>query len=366
MGMRISFVLDCFGGGGKERRCLQLIQGLNKKGYYDILVVIINDDVAYNELYDTTADVRIIDRKNRGLSFLRTLKEVKFLFKSFKPDIVQTWGGISTLIPIVLKPLFKYYLLGAYVADANSPKRLSIHSIYPIFCNKIIGNSKMGLDAYRIPPKKAILIYNGFNEKRLECVIDIIEKKRSLEITTQYVVAMIASFSKNKDWDCYLNAAKLIINKRQDITFLAIGTGEMWNHFNRILTESECNNIKMLGRRDDVDELLQICDLTVLTSNHGEGISNSILESMAFGVPVIATNKGGTPEIVNDGKNGSLLQENDSDVLAGMIINLLNNKAKLKSMSEKAAETIRTHFMLNLMTQKYIDLYNSVCNMGDR
>lgn len=364
--MKISFVLDTFGGGGKERRCLQLIQGLNKQGYNDILVVIINDDVAYRELYNTTADVRIIDRKRRGLSIFKTVKEVKLLFKIFKPDIVQTWGGISTLIPILLKPLFGYNLIGAYVADADSPRRVSLESIYPIFCDKVVGNSKIGLDEYRVPSKKAILIYNGFNEKRLECKIDKFEKKQSLKISTQYVVAMIASFGKNKDWNCYLNAAKLIIKKRHDITFLAVGAGVMWNQINRTLTESERDKIKMLGRRDDVDELLQICDLTVLASNHGEGISNSILESMAFGVPVIATNKGGTPEIVNSGENGLLLQENDPDVFADKIINLLNNKEDLQAMRYKAAETIRMHFMLSVMTQKYIDLYKSICKIGNR
>ena len=171
---------------------------------------------------------------------------------------------------------------------------------------------------------------------------------------------MIASFSKYKDWNCYLNAAKLIIQKRKDITFLAVGTGEMWNQYNQSITELERKNIIMLGRRDDVDELLQICDLTVLTSNHGEGISNSILESMAFGVPVIATNKGGTPEIVDDGKNGLLLQENKPDVLADKIIKLINNREELLAMCEKAAETIRTQFMLSVMTQRYIDLYKSV------
>lgn len=82
---------------------------------------------------------------------------------------------------------------------------------------------------------------------------------------------------------------------------------------------------------------------------------------MTFGVPVIATNKGGTLEIVNEGKNGLLLQENNPDELADKIINLINNKEKLQAMSEKAAETIRTHFMLSVMTQRYIDLYKLVC-----
>ena len=357
--MKISFVLDTFGGGGKERRCLQLIQGLNKQGYYDIQVIIINDDAAYSEIYDTSAQIHIIDRKNKELSLFETCKYVKKLFKSFNPDIVQTWGGISTLIPVLLKPFFKYKLIGAYVADADSPKILSLDGLYPWYCDKIVGNSKVGLEAYRIPHSKRILIYNGFNEKRLECKIEKEGVKKSLGIDTDYVVAMIATFWSNKDWGCYLQAAKSIVKKRNDITFLAIGGGPTWEAHNAMVEDDERSRIKMLGRRSDVDELIQICNVTVLVSLHGEGISNSILESMAWGVPVIATNSGGTPEIISDGETGLLLDENRVELLEIKLLSLLDNKELLKSMSIKATAKVKSDFMLSVMTQRYINLYES-------
>lgn len=358
--MKISFVLDTFGGGGKERRCLQLVQGLNKRGYNDLQVIIINNDVAYPELYNTKSEITIIDRKNRGLSFFQTCREVMTLFKEFKPDIVQTWGGISTLIPIILKPFFKYKLIGAYVADANKIGRWSLNACYPYFCDKVIGNSKIGLDAYRVPIKKGLVVYNGFNEKRLDKVINKPKKKEELGISTPYVVAMVATFGPNKDWWCYLNAAKQIMKNRKDITFLGVGNGPMWEEMNQAISEEERKQIKLLGRRDDIDELLQICDMTVLTSNHGEGVSNSIMESMAWGVPAIATNSGGTPEIITDGWNGVLLNSNDSELLSDIIIKLLDNSEKLGVFSRNAVKTVQEKFLLERMTELYMNLYKSL------
>lgn len=357
--MRISYILDTFGGGGKERRCLQLIQGLNEFGYDDIQVIIINNDVAYQELYNTTASVNIIDRKTKGLSFFATCSRVKKLIKEFNPDIVQTWGGLSTLIPCLLKPFYGYTLIGAYVADADGPAKISLDSVYPKVCDKVVGNSQVGLNAYRIPHSKAVLIYNGFNEKRFENKIEKEVKKQSLRIDTPYIVAMIASFWSNKDWACYLNAAKNIVAKRKDITFLAIGDGPTRDANNQLVTSEERNNIQFLGRRSDIDEILQVCDATVLTSLHGEGVSNSILESMAWGVPVIATNSGGTPEIIEDGFNGILLDKNDADILSSKIESILDDTPKRREICVQANNTVCSRFLLKKMTENYVKLYQS-------
>ena len=74
--MRITYILDSFGGGGKERRCLQLIQGLNRRGINDIQVIIIDNRISYPELYDTTAKIEIIGRKEKGLGQFQTVRIV--------------------------------------------------------------------------------------------------------------------------------------------------------------------------------------------------------------------------------------------------------------------------------------------------
>ena len=357
--MRVTFVLDTFRGGGKERRCLQVIQGLNRKGVTDIQVVIVNNDVAYKELFETTAVVEIIDRKNLGLNQIQTAKRLFQLLKGYQPDIVQVWGLMSAGVVLMVKPFLKFRFIASYVADADTPQGINgfINRWCNLTCDKIVSNSKVGLVAYNTPKPKGVVIYNGFNESRFGNKIDKSLKKGQLEINTPFVVAMVATFWQTKDWQCYIDTAKQIIKQRKDITFLAVGKGPQWEYYNSQIEKEERLWIRMLGRRDDVDELLQICDLTVLTSNHGEGVSNSIMESMAWGVPVVASNSGGTPEIIEDNVNGKLIDEQTPERVGTLISELIDQPTKLAQMGINAYNTVQERFLLHRMTDDYLDLY---------
>lgn len=363
--MRITYVLDTFKGGGKERRCLQVIQGLNRAGVTDIQVIIVNNDIAYKELYDTTAKIEIIDRKNQKLSQIQTAKKLFRLLKKFKPDIVQTWGMMSAGVVLLVKPFLRFKFLASYVADNYTPHGLNgmINKVCNHVCVRIISNSKAGIKAYNTPSSKAVLIYNGFNEERFHNTTVVDKKKEMLGIATKYVVAMVASFWRTKDWQCYIDAAKEVVKQRHDITFLAVGQGPQWDYYNNQITDDERTYIKMTGRRDDIDEIYQICDLTVLTSSNGEGVSNSIMESMAWGVPVIATNSGGTPEIIVDGENGRLINVQTAERVAAMVTELLDDPALLMQMKDKASLTVKEKFLLQRMTSEYIELYKKIENV---
>jgi len=361
--MRITFVLDAFEGGGKERRCLQIIQGLNRTGINDIQVVLVNNGIAYKELYETSAIIEIIDRKNKGLNQLQTAKALNKLIKDYSPDIVQVWGLMSAGFLLLILPLLNSRFIASYVADADSPKGTFriINAICNLVCDKVISNSKAGLIAYGTPLSKAVVIYNGFNENRFDHRIDKQSKKNELGINTPFVVSMVAVFRQEKDWQCYFDTAKIIVSQRTDITFLAVGKGPLWECFTNQISDNQRKYIRMLGRRDDVDEIYQISDLTVLLSNHGEGVSNSIMESMAWGVPVIATNNGGTPEIIKDNRTGRLINEQNPDVVSDMITSLIDDPAGLAQMGNNAADTVRRNFLLQRMTDDYVNLYNEIC-----
>lgn len=360
--MRISFILDTFGGGGKERRCLQLIQGLNRVGYNDIQVVIINDTVTYEELYKTTAQIIILDRKNKGLNRTQTAKALYKVLKSYRPKVVQAWGIMSAGVVLLVKPFMNFTFIVSYVADADVPfgTNALINRVCNVVCDKVVSNSKAGFKAYNTPSSKSVLIYNGFNEKRFENVVDKVRKRDELGVTTKYAIAMVAAFWQTKDWQCFIDTAKMMIQQRQDITFLGVGKGPQWNFYYNQIDEDERKLIKLLGRRDDVDEIYQVCDLSVLTSLHGEGVSNSIMESMAWGVPVIATNNGGTPEIIEDDVNGKMINKQTPYEVGALITSLLEQPETLSQMSKNAYNTIQEKFLLQKMTADYLNLYKKL------
>ena len=159
--MKITFVLDTFGGGGKERRCLQLIQGLNIRGYNDIQVIIINNDIAYSQLFETKISLHIIDRKNKKLNFFNTIIEIYKLINNHNPEIVQVWGIFSSSYISIIRYIKKFKYVCCYVADCNRPQFMSFNKLL-IFASiiksdHIVGNSIAGLDAYNIPLKRRIL-----------------------------------------------------------------------------------------------------------------------------------------------------------------------------------------------------------------
>ena len=364
--MKISYILDTFRGGGKERRCLQLIQGLNKAGYKDIQVIIVNNDIEYKELYECACELIIMDRKNRKLGFFETRKELKKHINSFSPDVVQAWGMMSALFIMTAFPLMKFKFICSYIGSIINPIFPStlwfINNLCKIRSKVIIANTQAGIKAFGIPQKKAKVIYNGFNEKRFYNITDVEKKKEELRIDTKHVVTMVASFSSNKDYECYIKAAKILVSKRDDITFLAVGNGSLWEQMNSLLNEKEKKRIRLLGRRNDIDELFQICTLNVLCSNvkTKEGLSNSIMESMAFGIPALATEGGGTPEIIQDKQNGYIIKVQTPEKVAEDIANILGNENELKEVSIKARETIQEKFLLSRMTDDFIRLYKSL------
>lgn len=361
--MRITHIVDTFFGGGKERRCLQLIQGLNKEGYNDIQFIIINDGISYKGLEECNCKITVLDRKRRGLSTFSTLKELYRLINDFHPEVVQTWGFISSFLVAFIRPLIKFRFIASYVADVIKPPTISkwmSNAICKLTCSCIVGNSKAGLIAYGIPKSKAQLVYNGFNEERFKVKVDKSEKKHSLGISTKFVVAMFATFSRYKDYETYIEAAKLILSNSKEYTFLAVGSGPLWDEMKNKISTEESSFIRLLGHREDVDELLQICDLTILCTNPNinEGLSNSIMESMAFGVPVLATNGGGTPEIIEDGYNGYLIKEQTPIGVAKQFTNIMNDQEALQRSSINARNTIQEKFLLKRMTSDFIKLYS--------
>ncbi|MRT91928.1 glycosyltransferase family 4 protein [Ancylomarina sp. 16SWW S1-10-2] len=366
--MKITFVLDTFGGGGKERRCLQLIQGLNRRGYKDIQIIIVNNNVAYRELYEADISLHIIDRKNKGLNVLQTYLSIYRLLKNFNPDIVQGWGFLSVFHLNIIRCFIGFKYIGAYVADCNKPAFFSINRLV-VFLNTlladcIIGNSNAGIEAYGIPKQKSKVIYNGFNEERYKNSCKNKEAfKNELKVNNDFIVSMIARLDNDKDYNTFIQTAKRILTEKRNIVFLVVGDGPNLLSLQKMVTEKESKFIRFLGFRSDIEEILRITNVTVLCTNpklHKEGVSNSILESMAFGVPVVATNDGGTPEIIESGYNGFTIDAFSSKQLTLKILQIINDVSLQNKLSQGAIVTVKNKFSLNAMTEEYIELYKSI------
>jgi glycosyltransferase involved in cell wall biosynthesis len=117
------------------------------------------------------------------------------------------------------------------------------------------------------------------------------------------------------------------------------------------------SSVAFLGQRTDAFRVLSEFDIFVLPSSEREGLGISMLEAMSCGLPVIATNVGGIPEVVRDGVNGFLVPPKNPHMLAERILRLLRDKNRAKSMGEAGKKILETEFTSEMMIGEIEKLY---------
>jgi glycosyltransferase involved in cell wall biosynthesis len=363
--MRIVIINDMLWGGGRERRIVQLISGLNDAGYNDIHLILLDERIDYEEVYKLNVTItKIIRSSNKDFSVFRKLYAI---LKNLKPDVINTWSFMSTLYAAPIAKLLRINCVGSFIVDCNNPKLFSLNffakHIGFLLCTKIVSNSYAGHLSYKTPRNKRVVIYNGFDKKRHNNVKpkSVILNELNLSPTTK-IVAMAARFDKQKDFNTFIEACQILRQKRTDFVALCIGQGDLLSQTQERVTKESDPYILFTGFRSDIESLIQISHVGVLCTNpnfHKEGVSNSILEFMAFSKPVLATSGGGTNEIIIDNQNGFLIEPFDSINLANKINLLFDDNQLYDRLSISALETVATKFALNKMTNDFIELYKN-------
>jgi glycosyltransferase involved in cell wall biosynthesis len=179
---------------------------------------------------------------------------------------------------------------------------------------------------------------------------------------------MTANFTPNKNYELFCRIAIQVTRQRDDITFVGIGHYDTRNQeYNRIAGLVK-NNPRILfpGRINEVEALVNACDIGVLFSPKGEGISNAILEYMALGKPVIANDAGGNREIVHHHQNGYLLVQEQVEDISALLLELLGNEERYRAYSRNSLQVIQTSFSLEKMGLAFEQAYQQALGTSPR
>lgn len=362
--MKILFVIDTLGSGGKERRLTELLKALKTRNEIVFELAVMSYDIHYTEIWNLGIEIHQIIRKTRR--DISVFKKIYLLIKQVKPDAVHCWDSMTAIYLAPVCKLAGSPLINGMVTNVPLKHRiLNYHWLrarltFPL-SRIVVSNSQAGLKAYMVPKHKGIVISNGFNISRLDGIIEAEVIRNDLEVTTEYVVGMVASFGTQKDYPTFYKAAQHILTLRDDITFIAIGSDTDSEESVRLVDASSRQYFRFLGRRSNVESLINAMDVCVLAT-FTEGISNSVMEYMALGKPVVATIGGGTEELVKSGETGFLVKPSDYEVLSSKINELINNHELRKNMGDNGKERIKVHFSIDLMVNKYISLYQRLCH----
>jgi len=365
--MKVLLLIESLSAGGKERRLVELLKGLSLYKEIDFELAILDNKIHYSDIFNLGVKIHYLNRKKK--------KDPKIIFKLYnickyvKPDIMHCWGSILAIYTAPVAKLLNIKLINSMITDA--PEKIKIlskrwlhkHCSFP-FSDIIVSNSKAGLIAYNAPSYKSICIHNGFNFNRIVNIKDKEFIKNFFGIEKEKkIVGMVGSFFDNKDYETYILAAQNILSRTNNVIFLAIGGGKRLNYFKSIVTSKYKDKIIFLGEQKDVESIINIFDIGVLAT-YTEGLSNSIMEYMAFAKPVVATIGGGTEELVIDGVTGFAVKSRDVENLTHKINYFLDNNDIAEEMGKNGKDYLETHFSFDSMVKKTFDIYSQLSRKG--
>lgn len=210
----------------------------------------------------------------------------------------------------------------------------------------------------KISEQKMFTIMNGIDGSKYN--IDIDEKKLRNELGVPpegSVIGLGVRLAEQKGIRYLLQAMPEVIKNFPDITLVIAGRGPLADDLKKQANDIGIHpNVRFIGPRLDIPALLKLFDLYVLPSLW-EGLPMVLLEAMAAGCPIIATDVGGVSMAIHDGENGKLIEPGNIDQLSQAIIDLLSNKALREQYSLKGINTFKSEFSAAIMTRQYEKLY---------
>jgi glycosyltransferase involved in cell wall biosynthesis len=247
-------------------------------------------------------------------------------------------------------------------------KRLIFNPVLCRFADEIItisDHTKSNLVKYEnFPARRMKVVYNGVDLRQFSQNIDPAAKKQSLGLPPDSkVIGIVARLDPVKNHVMLFRAFRRILNDIPETYLLLVGDGPE-EHRLKSLTESLDirNTTLFLGTRRDIPELLHVFDVFVLPS-FSEGMSVTLIEAMGSGVPVVATRVGGTPELVKDQETGYLVESDNDQEMATMLLNLLQNEERRQRMGQAGQQRAYDMFSLDKMVDIYTKLYLKVSGL---
>lgn len=314
-------------------------------------------------LRDSGVPVRFMAKRHRyDVSVL--LRLVRFLRRE-QIDVVHThlfggdiWGRTAAAIARVPLIVSSMQAVDLWL----TPPQRALERWTSHVAHRLIAASEavkhFYVSAVGVPEEKISVVYNGIDCARLPAAVNRREKFRELGIPDRaLLVAVACRLEAQKDLHTWLRAARLITREIPGVEFVIAGEGSQrqeLQELGRSLGISE--RVHFLGLRNDVDELFSASDLMMFSSRF-EGLSLALLEAMASGKAVIATDIGENRAVIWHGCNGVLINPGDADALAGAAVRLLKDDKERQRLGEAARLTVQERFDVERWVGEILAIY---------
>ena len=367
-----------FDTGGLENGVANLINHLPDDAYRHAIVSL-TEFTEFRERIRRSDVICVSLHKGPGHGY-RLFPRLYRLFRELAPAIVHTrnLAALEAALPAWLAgvPARVHGEHGRDVGDLDGSNRTHrrIRRLYRPFVTRYVALSKdlerYLSDAIGVPPSRVVQICNGVDTTRFAPAPGTggVITGCPFADPDLWLVGTVGRLQPVKD---QLTLAHAFIRAvRHDATgqrmrLIVAGDGPLRSEIERVLDGAGLRKFAWLpGERTDVADILRGLDCFVLPSL-AEGISNTILEAMACGIPVVATRVGGNPELVDDGITGRLVPAADPEAMAGALVDYLHDPALAQRHGSAGRQAVLQRFGLDRMVESYRSLYDDLLARGN-
>jgi glycosyltransferase involved in cell wall biosynthesis len=351
------------GFGGAEKVVLSLIGNINNELYELIPIVFTRYTQAVNKFFKYIGRVNrqyhkvpLNNYKFKYVNPFSNIVEVYRLLKREKFDLIHTHGYRADVIGVILCKLTGLPIISTCHGFISNDRNLKIYNTLDRFSlrffNKIITVSdpiKIDLIKSGIDESKIIVIQNAVEEKIEDEIFFYNRKEKRQLLNTkedEFVLGYIGRLSEEKGIKYLIESSSMLNDLNIPVKVLIIGQGPQQKELEDLAKEKGIESkVIFTGFQWDVENWLPALDVFVLPSLT-EGTPMSLLEAMAFGIPVVASAVGGVPQVIDSGKNGILVSPGKPGEIKDAVLNLYRN------------ENLRTN--ISTAGQKYIAAKHNV------
>ncbi len=370
----IAHVIFSLGVGGLENGVVNLINTMPEEKYRHTIICIKNSTDFCQRIKKQNVAIYELHKKE-GHDFGAYLRMYRLL-KQIKPAIVHTrnLAAIEYQVPAWLAGV-KHRIHGehgwdVFDPDGNNKKYQQLRRFLSPLIDKFIPLSQHLEDYLRdkvgISSEKIVRICNGVDTEKFYPV----SQKTSLPdcdllFNSEFIyIGSVGRMHGVKDQLTLVRAFIRLLEKQPElkanVRLIIIGDGPLRDQAIRLLESKAVAELAWLpGQRNDIADIMRRLDIFVLPSK-AEGISNTILEAMATGLPIVATRVGGNPELIDEGQTGLLVEKENNEAMANALLDYVNDPVKRQRHGQQALEKVQKQYSLQVMVDNYAAVYDAV------
>lgn len=365
MTIGIAYMLNQFEDGGAERQLIELIRRVDRDRFQPVLYLGSSNGRIAKELPKLGIPIRYVRGAGGGkLAWASLVRELR----RQQPEIIHAWQFVANTWGRVAGRI-------AGVPAIITSDRGMDSEIKPVYrwldtalaplSDRVIVNARAVADnvhrTRHVPRSKIVTIYNGVD---LDCYSTPMTReevrRQMLDLPLDLpVIGMIASFCTRKRWDLFLQAVAEVARHRT-LLALCVGDGELRPHMEEYARElGLAGSVRFLGLRSDIAEIVAAQNVSVLSSDD-EGMPNVVMQAMVGRRPVVATDAGGTAELISEGETGFVVPRGDAAGLAHRIGLLLDDAAMAARFGEAGRRRVERYFTFDACVNDTVAVYEGL------